>query len=209
MAVVYYKQKIWDPKTKPKYYERAKLILPEGEITAREGSWEYARSVSAHMLVRTALMNRYGIFDGKDGICGSRVIIGRRDGGCPYFVSPVGFFVSITHSGSMAACAVSAVAAVGVDVQPVGKIAPRVLEALYTENEREYVGSDPVRFTEIWTRKESFVKMLGTGITRDLGSVDTLTGENTNGAVFTTERIGKKFLTLCTERAVQTEFRGL
>ena len=199
MAVVYYGD-ILDPEMCRDRYERWKAIIPEEEIIYREGTKEYYRSVSAHMLVCQVLLNKYLIFD--------PVVIGREESGRPVLISPAGFHLSITHGGKMVACAVSAVTPVGIDVQPIGKIAPRVLENLYTENEREYVGCDPERFTEIWTRKESFVKMTGTGINRDIGRIDTITGENTNGAVFTTKRIGKKYLTLCTADDDEALFEG-
>ena len=193
--------------------------IPEGEITAREGTKEYVRSFHAHMQIRWMLMEYYRIMpaavwavppqnDPEHYYKSCHVIIDREESGRPVLVSPAGFHLSITHGGKMVACALSTDTPVGLDVQPIGKIAPRVLEKLYTENEREYVGRDPERFTEIWTRKESFVKMTGTGITRDISVIDTLTGENTNGAVFTTKRIGKKYLTLCTEKAVDVVFDG-
>ena len=85
------------------------------------------------------------------------------------------FFFNLSHSGQMVICAVSD-REIGCDVERVG-ILDRSLWKELAPDEREYVAgdeaadmeSDPTacwnRFFEIWTKKESYLKAVGTGIT--------------------------------------------
>ena len=98
--------------------------------------------------------------------------------GKPYISG--GVYFSVSHSGSCAAIAVDS-AEVGLDVEKLpqkdyGKIAQR----FYHPNELKYVQSaedQPRAFTRIWTRKEAYLKQLGTGIEADLSAFDTVSGE--------------------------------
>ena len=65
---------------------------------------------------------------------------------------------------------------VGVDVERIPRDSSRAALArrYFTEEEQNYVLADdsdiPKRFTEIWTKKESYLKFLGTGLGKDLRS---------------------------------------
>ena len=53
----------------------------------------------------------------------------------------------------------------GVDIQKISSIREKVMEAYYTESEKELVKEYGVTaFYEIWTKKESYVKYTGEGI---------------------------------------------
>lgn len=88
------------------------------------------------------------------------------DNGKPY-LSDSTFFISISHSGEMAAAAISE-KPIGIDVERLRKIDFKLIERVCTEREAEYIkeGDDPeFRFFEIWTAKEAYFKKQGTGIT--------------------------------------------
>ena len=96
------------------------------------------------------------------------------DNGRPY-LSDDSFYVSISHSGEMAAAAISE-EPIGIDVERLRKIDLKLIERVCTEREAEYIkeGDNPeFRFFEIWTAKEAYFKKQGTGIT-NLKSVDVL-----------------------------------
>jgi phosphopantetheine--protein transferase-like protein len=76
--------------------------------------------------------------------------------------------IAFTHSGMLAACAVSDVAA-GIDAELIRERAASLNRAVLTKQEyASYAASkDPCRFlTETWTAKESYFKLTGKGISK-------------------------------------------
>lgn len=99
--------------------------------------------------------------------------------GQPVLHGPEGSLsLSITHSGGLAALAVTRSGAVGVDVERGGPhLRPaRIAQRRFAEEEAAYVQSapDPAestrRFLRIWTRKEAYLKATGAGLTRPMSS---------------------------------------
>ena len=80
--------------------------------------------------------------------------------------------ISISHCGDYVVCAVSE-KPVGIDIEKVRPVKPGMAERICTAEELQYVGCDESRFFEVWTAKEAYFKMQGTGIT-DFRSVNTL-----------------------------------
>ena len=100
---------------------------------------------------------------------------------------------NLSHSGTLAVCAVSD-QPVGVDVEVLQSAAPGVEAKCFQPREREWIhrSDDPDRaFTRLWTRKESYLKLLGTGILCSLDSFCVLPEKDIqNHIVFSeTERI--------------------
>ncbi len=90
-----------------------------------------------------------------------------------------GYFFSVSHSGDFVAFA-GADSPVGVDIQIVGRADYRVAERFFTKEEYAAIrgASSPEReFFRIWTLKEAYVKMLGTGMAAPFGSFSVLTDE--------------------------------
>lgn len=88
------------------------------------------------------------------------------DSGKPFLPhSPL--FVSLSHSGSFVAAA-AADRPVGIDLQEKRVIREGVLRRWYSTEEREWIdGGDSVeRAVRLWTMKEAYAKMDGTGIFR-------------------------------------------
>ena len=83
--------------------------------------------------------------------------------GKPYLRDRKDCFFSISHSDRYVVCAV-ADCEVGVDIEPVSPIRPAVLHRCFTDQEREWIGDDPERFARLWTMKEAYMKMTGTGL---------------------------------------------
>ncbi len=98
--------------------------------------------------------------------------------GKPYAVGSDIFF-SVSHSGDCVAIAVDD-REVGVDVEKLpDKEYLKIARRFYHPNELSYVenADDPARaFTRVWTRKEAYLKQIGTGIATDLTAFDTTSG---------------------------------
>lgn len=108
--------------------------------------------------------------------------------GKPYITdSP--YYFNISHSEDFCICGISD-KEIGVDIEKIRKANLKTTTKFATENEQKYIfGKIPdeadfsldfnnstfnvfERFFEIWTLKESYFKMLGTGIGTDLKSVE-------------------------------------
>lgn len=96
-------------------------------------------------------------------------------GGKPFLKLYPDFHFNISHSENLVTVAVSDTP-VGIDCEKIRSVNHRLAEKHFTENERKYLSllpSEPdKRFTEIWTRKEAYLKKSGTGITVPLSSFD-------------------------------------
>jgi 4'-phosphopantetheinyl transferase len=95
------------------------------------------------------------------GVRPSGVRVVRERSGRPTVPAHDGLHVSISHSGSWVACA-AAHAPVGVDVEAVRPVSPAVLGAS---------GGGRLAVVDAWTAKEAYLKMLGTGLRLDPGTV--------------------------------------
>lgn len=133
----------WLARLGPARRERARSYKNEGD---------FLRCLAGGLLMQKAL--------GTDDVA-------IEENGKPYL--PDGPHFSLSHSGSWAVLAVSD-APLGVDVEKaggrnwrrlMGRLHPREIEALRLCAEPEAL------FYRIWTRKESYVKMLGRGLSMD------------------------------------------
>lgn len=123
------------------------------------------RSLAAELLAQQ-LLRSIGI---------SNAVLHRKENGQPYLTG-CDLHISISHSHSKVACAVSA-EPVGIDIERMDPIKLQLLRHVCTPEEKVYVLAgapedgfceDPAvlqRFYEIWTAKEAYFKKIGTGIT--------------------------------------------
>lgn len=108
---------------------------------------------------------------------------------------------NISHSGSWVVLALSD-RAVGIDIEQLrmdpGK--EKLARRFFTETEQAWIFQDDnargPRFFQIWTAKESFLKYLGTGLSKPLQSFDVLSMDFPR---FFTQTLEDCILTLCTE----------
>lgn len=95
--------------------------------------------------------------------------------GKPYIKDRQDFFYNLSHSGRYVVIAWGG-SEVGVDVQQ--QDADVNMEAIskrfFTADEQSYIREDLLRFYEIWTKKESYLKYTGKGLHKDLRSFSTL-----------------------------------
>ena len=93
------------------------------------------------------------------------IVIARSERGKPYLKGQ-GLFISLSHSGNFLA-AVTHQSPVGIDIEIIRDIDSRIEKKLYTENDLETAknSNDSLILLKIWTAKEAYFKMLGTGIT--------------------------------------------
>ena len=116
-------------------------------------------------------------------------------GACP------GVHFSISHSGTLAACALSD-SEIGIDLEKAEKPVFRIADRFFHEREREYLdgaASGPEkteRFYRVWTLKESLLKADGRGLLVPLSSFGTVpedSGVRLYGGDFGKEYVLKEY----------------
>ena len=109
---------------------------------------------------------------------------GENEHGKPYFKNYPDIKFNLSHSGEYAVCAVSDYE-VGVDVEMIGdaKDVLEIAERFFAANEYEYIksGDTKTTFFKLWTKKESLLKAIGTGIVGGLDTYEVLDNEITVG----------------------------
>lgn len=122
-------------------------------------------SVAAYLLLREALAMEYGITGAPE--------FGYYDGGKPFIEGRTDIFFSLSHCRNGAACAVGA-EPVGVDIETIRPYRQELARRVLNDEELAAVeasGSPDVEFIKLWTMKESYLKMTGSGIRSDLRQV--------------------------------------
>lgn len=119
------------------------------------------------------LLSRYSIhaFSGMDV---RDVRIHTSEKGKPYLDEHHGIHFNVSHSGDIVACAVSR-SDVGIDVEHHRKVNLRVAERFFSASEYQDLMAlaEPERqefFFILWTIKESYLKAIGSGLTKNLNS---------------------------------------
>lgn len=97
--------------------------------------------------------------------------------GKPYLLNAPDFHFNISHTRSAFVAAVGD-SPLGVDIEKMNKADPDVAAKVFTADEYAYVFSrddtKDIRFNEVWTKKESYVKWTGEGWSSDPLKIDVL-----------------------------------
>lgn len=109
--------------------------------------------------------------------CGLRyedVTFAKGKSGKPYGVDLPGVCFNLSHSGSIVVCAVSSME-IGCDVEKIEKAQPALAKRFFSPEEYESIegktkGERDSLFFRLWTLKESYVKMIGRGLSLPLDS---------------------------------------
>lgn len=110
--------------------------------------------------------------------------------GKPYFPD-LALFFSVSHSQDRVIAAVSD-RPIGADIEKIGAPDFRIADRFFTQAESRYVGNDPVRFYEIWTKKEAAAKARGIALSD-------VFGKDMTALPFYTECDGEYFLSVYEE----------
>ncbi|MGG4398229.1 4'-phosphopantetheinyl transferase superfamily protein [Paenibacillus thiaminolyticus] len=125
------------------------------------------RSLLAEVLARRIIGER-------TGLANSRIEFHYNSYGKPELASELRLYFNITHSGEWIACAVHD-AEVGIDVEQIKSIDLSVARRFFSAEEYEQLENEPPEgklklFYDLWTLKESYVKLRGQGLSIPLDS---------------------------------------
>ena len=132
------------------------------------------------------------------------------ENGKPYLARHPEIRFNLSHSGTTAVCAVSEME-IGADVEVPRQFKPGVARRCFTAEELAYIERSADRdaaFTRMWVRKESCLKMLGTGLWKVPDTVSVLPEAPTAGAdrYFAEYAAGDAFICVCTAAPAETSF---
>lgn len=157
----------------PDVQERLTALCSPRRIE-RIGRFRYAedarRSLMAEMLARAAIGTEW-----LTDLAIGELAFEQDRYGKPYLASHPELHFNLSHSGRWCVCAVSTVP-VGIDVELVRPMDLGWTDKFLSVEEREDLRSKGEadrlrRFYELWTRKESYAKAVGRGLTQELLSV--------------------------------------
>lgn len=99
--------------------------------------------------------------------------IARAEGGKPYFPSHPQYHFNLSHSGTLALCALDD-QPVGADIEVVRSHHPKLAQRICSQKELAWLENQPDQrsaLCQLWTRKEALAKHHGTGLTVPLRSI--------------------------------------
>ena len=187
----------------PRLFARAMDLLPFKERREKINRFRFDKdkrlSLGAGMLVSCAL--------GQAGIRHPDIVT--ADLGKPELADHPNVHFNISHSGSLAVCVISE-SPVGVDVEFIRNVDWRLARRCFREDELIWLEKAPdtdYAFTQLWTRKESYLKLLGTGLSREMNSFSVFSPSSLEeGAVFTEQEAGRHLINVCTPGPLPVEF---
>lgn len=135
------------------------------------------RALIADILVRFVIMRKLQINN-------KTISFKRNDYGKPYIKGYQNFNFNISHSEDFVVCAIDE-KPVGIDIEKINKIKyEEICEGFFSICENDYIKKSLdnrlSRFYEIWTLKESFIKLCGKGLSIPLRLFSIVIYENEN-----------------------------
>jgi 4'-phosphopantetheinyl transferase len=148
----------------------------------------YARSLLGEVLARYSLSK-------VSGIGNSDIHFNIAEKGKPHLQDFPDIHFNITHSGQMVACAVAG-SDIGIDIEHFRKVNFQLAERFFSPSEiTDLLGLDLTArqeyFFTLWTIKESFLKAIGSGLTRNLNSFTVI--KTLDGFVLTGDDLSESF----------------
>lgn len=144
------------------------------------------RTLFGDLLLRRMIMM-------ETGIPNEDIEFGYTTFGKPYLKGRADFHFNLSHSGDWAVAAADT-APVGVDVEQIAAVDYDVSKHFFTEEERGNLmnSSDKAAyFFTLWALKESYVKLIGKGVSQPLNSISIKPAADTAGDEFIMEMEGK------------------
>ena len=164
--------------------EALSMLYDCGLHERAELSLRYKRDSVRHLslaagLALAAALDAYGMPD-KDH---PRLSFSQGEYGKPYLTDYPHIHFNLSHSGHYGACAV-ADTELGLDIQDVRSCDMALAERFFHEAEAKALRSATasgdtaadILFTRIWTRKEAYLKLRGTGLSEDTSTFSVLDG---------------------------------
>lgn len=123
------------------------------------------RREDAYALLAHAVRRRWGL--------DTLPVMARGEHGKPYFPAFPQYHFNLSHSGSLALCALDE-RSVGADIEVIRPHHPKLAQRICSRSELAWLEGQEDKISalcQLWTRKEALVKHRGTGLTVPLRSI--------------------------------------
>ena len=116
------------------------------------------------------------------GISQQKLDIKKNEYGKPFLANFPSIHYNVSHTKGLIVCAISD-RCIGIDVEKKRTLNKGIVERFFSKSEKHYVflseEYQDERFSEIWTKKEAYVKWLGMGMDMPFESFDICDDGNT------------------------------
>lgn len=151
-------------------YLTALSLLPWQERKDKAG--KYLLNRDKRLSVGVGLLMSYAFQ--QEGVADLRLAYGEY--GKPMLIDrSQKIYFNCSHSGNIAVCAVSQ-SPVGVDVEMFAPVDDRVTRRFFTKEEQALITADEQEFYRLWTRKESYMKLVGSGFMLPATAISVMDG---------------------------------
>lgn len=159
-------------------------------------------SLLAELLIRHEVMRTLGAAN-------AEIVFARDSRGKPFLDRFPDYHFSVSHTDGCVAFAGGS-APVGIDAEKIAAHHPGIADRFFTPREARWIEQQEnkmLAFCQIWTRKEAYLKLLGTGLSRPLRSFDVLDEEQNYS--FTTQNLPEHLITICSAAGEIADFQEI
>lgn len=128
------------------------------------------------------------------GLRRDQLSLGLSPTGKPFLPGCPSCRYNLSHSGTAVLLGISD-QEIGVDIETIRVLSPRVLRRCFTPAETEWCGQDAAKMTALWTQKEAYSKWSGQGLAQVLAGIDTR--QEKTAQLLTTFREGDWAASVC------------
>ena len=155
------------------YKTLIKLVSEEKQI--RIGKFHFYRDAQNALL--SDILARHEICK-RTGLMNRQLLFSANEYGKPYLVNDPHIHFNLSHSGKYIACAIDS-KPVGIDIEQIKPIDMKIAERFFSMDEILFIAAhvNEMRtnaFYNIWTRKESYIKLDGKGLSIPLSGFSVL-----------------------------------
>lgn len=162
--------------TNSKFEMKEKYLLNYVSEQRKKRVMDYHFDIDKKLSLYGELIIKMGVNIIKKGSI-KDIIFSYNDFGKPY-LSTEGIYFNLSHTRNYVLCAISTKTEVGVDVEKIDIPPYEIMPRFYHKNEIDYVSSEQenksTHFYKVWTKKEAYLKMLGTGLHDYMSQINSL-----------------------------------
>ena len=144
-------------------------------IEKQEKINKFKFDIDCKLSLYTELIVRYQICK-ELNFLNEEIVFSKNQNGKPFLLNNPEFKFNISHTRNALVVAFSD-SEIGIDIESIKPIDLQIANRFFTSSEQEYINSHDnpdYAFYEVWTKKEAYIKYIGTGLSTPLNSFDVM-----------------------------------